>query len=436
MKKNSIKLDMDINNLSFFQGSAKQISTANDIDYVSRLDMILPREYLQIPTGLFKVEYKNYTVDIKISLINNVEEDFIFNNAKNLNIGASGSGLDFLPFEAFTDNRGEYPAVAATLVFPKRIASWIDDTHPTGMKMDYDYEAIQVTGAPNNEEKTQAIIVLNKLIKSFSIKDIHGITYDDVTVFLETYFRKSSKKPLLLKVNALTSKDAYKQSVYDYMLPNLETSEIRNSFIKFKNTHSKQEINNEKDLKLVVEEIIESVLKYHIEIRRWIEPFWDGKRKMIHNGEEITIPSTPKSETKIQPTLHVIMDMALSPLGIQVIRESDEGAGLLDYRFLFTTKNSIPLSIGVEFKVAHRKKIKHGIARQLPTYLKAIKSKSGIFVIMWFKDTTLFKEPKKYEKDGMNSWLSEQAKEVSIENGMEISTAVLDASIRPSASNL
>ena len=55
------------------------------------------------------------------------------------------------------------------------------------------------------------------------------------------------------------------------------------------------------------------------------------------------------------------MDMALTPLGIQVIRESNEGIGSMDFRCLFTTQSGAPLSVGIEFKLAHHKEVKKGM---------------------------------------------------------------------------
>ncbi len=436
MKENSIKLNMDMSNMGFIQGTAKSISGGENEEYVSKIDMVLPIKFTKIPVEIYYAEYDGAKVDIKISTIEKQEDDIVFNSAKKLNIDASGSGLEMIPFKAFTDNRGKYPAISATLVFHKRIASWVDDSHVTGMKMDYDYEKIQVTGIPDNEEKVATIVVLNRLIKALKIEDLKGISYDDVTAFLETYFKKPSKKPLLIKTNALMSKEAYKNAVYDYVLPNLKDSNVFNSANILMARYKNEGIDDEKGLKSVIEEVIEEVLKHHIELRRWIEPFWNGQRKLKYKGNEIIVPRKPKGETKIQPTLHVILDMVLEPMGIHVSRESDVGSGLLDFQFFFTTKAGVPLSVGIEFKLAHHAQIKKGINTQLPTYLKSIRSTSGIFAIMWFKDTEFFDEPKKYKKNQMEQWINEQAVSVSSKFKMDISAVMIDASIRKSASNL
>lgn len=436
MKNSGIKLDMGISDIFFIKGNAKAISGGNSEEYVTKVDMVLPVAFGKMPDGIYYVEYKGDRIDIKTSTIHDKNQDPIVFYAKDLTVGASGSGLDLMPLEVFTDNRGIYPTVLVTIVFPRRIATWVDDAHETGMTMDHDYEKLKITDYPNNEEKILSILVINRLLKSLNIQEPKSVSYNDVTVFVETYFKKPYQELLLIKVNALTAKDAYEKGVYDYVLPNHKDTDINASLYNYQEQISKKEINDEGDLKQAIEAVIDSVLKHHIELRRWIEPFWDGQRTISHNGEEITMPRSPKNETRIQPTLHVILDMALEPLGIHVIRESDEGIGSLDFRFLFTTKKGASLTVGAEFKVAHHKEIKKGINKQLPAYLRAIRSKSGVFVVMWFKDSKYFKEPKNYEKENMEQWLSKEAMRISKEMGMEISTAFLDASIRSSASNL
>lgn len=437
MNNDGIKLNMDMSNMSMMNGSAKSISSGKDEDFVTRIDLILPLTPEEIQSKLYEVEYKSNKIKVLIKIIDSKESDPIFNSVKNIQIGTpSESGLpEMLPLEAFTDNRGIYPAVLASIIFPYRIATWVDDSHETGLKMDYDYEAMQITGGPDNNEKIQAILIINRLLESLESKS-KKLQYNDITAFTETYFQKGSHRPILSKVNALASKEAYKNSVQEYYLKDFDNSEINNTLQCLHENYSSTKIESEKDLYEIISRTIEDILIHHIENRRWIEPFWDGERKIKIEGKEITVPRLPKKETKIQPTLHVMLDMALVPLGIQVIRESDEGIGSLDFRFLYTTSDKLPLSVGIEFKVAHHKQIKKGITRQLPAYLKSIRSKHGFFVVMWFKDAKYFKEPKKRDKEGMLTYIQQEAENTSSELDLTLSSKLIDASIRPSASTL
>ncbi len=436
MDTSEIKLNMNMADFQFIKGTAKSILEGTDDEYATLLDIVLPANKYNFPNGRYNLTYDDARVLVVITLLENEKNDPVYEVTHDLNFGASGTGLELIPFSAFTDNRGKYPAVHLRIVIAKRIASWIDSTSENGMKMDHDYEKLKITGGPDNEEKITALIILNRLIQSQNWQDIPPLKYEDVTMFLEHYYKSRSNKALLLKINALCSKDAYKQGVYDYLLPKIDETGTKKLLQSFVAKHLSQEIVEEGDLLSVIQQAIDDVLKHQIEFRRWIEPFWDGEKTTNHKGEKITLPRAPKGETKIQPTLHVILDLALAPMGIQVIRESDEGIGSLDFRFLYTTKQGTPLSVGIEFKIAHHKELKKGIFNQLPAYLKAIRSTSGMFVVMWFKDGKHFKDPKDYEKDRMESWLAEQAIEVSKEKRMNIRAAILDASIRPSASTL
>ena len=175
----------------------------------------------------------------------------------------------------------------------------------------------------------------------------------------------------------------------------------------------------------------------HFETRRLIEPFWNGSRGIKINDQEIDIPIEPKNETEIQSILHVFLQMALEPFGIHVIRESDEGAGMLDFRFSTTNVNSDLISIAAEFKLAHHRELKAGVVRQLPRYMDSIPCSHGIFVIMWFKDedNKFFKMPKSYNLKNTKDFLNNLANKFDDAARM-ISTRVIDCSMRPSASKL
>lgn len=440
-RKKGIKLALDMAYMSLMSGEVKDILPGNDKDYVTIIDFILDIPADNIKQGIHKVEYKNTELEILIKVINNPEEDPIMQFGSSGKFGVSGTGVPDLPFSAFTDNRGEYPCVLVRIVFPYRLADWIDPNHPSGIKMDHDPDEIAISGLPQNKEKIEALKAINKLIKSDNVRKGNKLlSYEEITVFIEVYFKKNSKTPSLSKLTALASNTAYKDAVEDYFLDGFDQQEIKSSINNFLTLSalSYEKIIDEECLLNAVLTAINHVLVHHIENRRWIDAFWDGARTIKHEDQEIKVPRKPKNETRIQPTLHVVLDMALSPLGIQVIRESDEGAGSLDFRCLLTTQKGIPLSVGLEFKLAHHKEVKKGINNQLPAYLKAIKSNSGIFSVMWFKDGEgkIFNEPKRYEKEGFVSWLDEEAKNVSNVTGHKIVASVIDASIKVSASNI
>ena len=375
--------------MSMMNGNIQDILPGNNDDYVTAVDFILDISPSEVKQDVYKLDYDGSDVEILIKQINEPQEDPIMQIGKDWNFGVSGRGVPNLPFSVFTDNRGKYPCILARVVFPYRLSEWIDPNHPAGIKMDHNYEDIEILGIPQNKEKIEALKAINKLFKSGDIlNQKKSLTYDDVTVFNEVYYKKGVKTPSLVKLTALASKTAYKDAIEDYYLEGFDQQELASSInhllslAQFK----PDKITDESSLLDVVTVAVDDVLKHHIENRRWVDAFWDGARTIVHEGNKIKVPRKPKNETRIQPTLHVILDMALTPLGITVIRESDEGVGSLDFRCLFTSQKGVPLSVAIEFKLAHHKEVRKGIRSQLPAYLKAIRSKSGIFSIMWFKD--------------------------------------------------
>ncbi|MCD4675709.1 MAG: retron St85 family RNA-directed DNA polymerase [Desulfobacula sp.] len=198
-----------------------------------------------------------------------------------------------------------------------------------------------------------------------------------------------------------------------------------------------QDIKSETDLLKVICDVI-TELRYYVEDRRWIDAFWDDSREVEVDGNKIKLPAFPKKETKIQPTLYVFFDRRLYPLGIHVSRETDEGIGKLDFKFMVTTKSHIPLLICAEFKLAHSTKLEHGITVQLPAYLKANRSTSGLFLVMWFKDEEekFFDKPNDQNKLQMIEFIEDKINVIKYEEEIDIKSILIDASKKPSASNL
>ena len=228
---------------------------------------------------------------------------------------------------------------------------------------------------------------------------------------------------------------------YDKDLADLREGELIVRSLEKKPYHVQnfegQNIKSETDLLRVISDVIEE-LKHYVEDRRWTEPFWDDERETEVNGTKIQLPASPKRETKIQPTLYVFFNRSLQRLGIHVSRETDEGIGYLDFKFMITTENHIPLLVCAEFKLAHNKKLEHGITKQLPSYLRANSSTSGIFFVMWFKDEEeqFFDKPTEHNKLQMIKFIEARIEKINHVEEINIESFLIDASKKPSASNL
>jgi hypothetical protein len=415
------------------QGDVKEIIPGDADEYATRVSMVLPLSPSEVQMGDYGIEYEGKTIDIRLEVIFGAENDPIISAGKDFRIGDLN-----VPFYVFSDNRGNYPCLLATLVFPYRLANWSDSQHESGIRMDDNYEEVQVIGPPIVTDKVKSLVVLNRLLKTGIVQsEFKPLSYESVTAMLWMYFKKPEQNPSLVNLMMLASNTAYRDALEYYFLPGFDQKQLSQAIVELSDNVKQKAIANENDLLKIVNSVFDGILRHHIEDRQWIEAFWDSERETTIDNKVVSIPKTPKGERGIQPTLHVILDIALSPIGIQVVRESDEGVGSLDFRCLYTTRENLGISVGIEFKLAHHPRIHKGIRKQLPSYLKAIKSSSGIFAIMWFKDDEgkVFSKPSEWtRKDDMVTWLKKEAQKVSQNENTQIIVAMIDASVRPSAS--
>lgn len=445
MKKNkNANLPFNMAYIDIPQGNIKNILYGNDNDYLTVVNFVLDFKEEKVIYGVYNFNYNNVNIELKVVKINKEDENPIMQSANKIFsiLQMHDNSIKDIPVSAFTDNRNIYPCTLISVKFPYRLSKRIDQNNENGFLMeDFDPEDLEVAGFPPSKEKVEALKVVNYFLKSSQVLGFKkSLIYTDVTMFTEVYYKKGIRHPLYMRFHALSSNSAFREVLKDYYLDGFNQEELNksiNDVVSFKKFDSST-IKDESKLLDAVMFVIDNVLIHHIENRRWIDAFWDGSRTIKHEGKEINVPRIPKHEPNIQPTLHVILDMALTPLGIHVTRETDEGIGLLDFKCLFTTQKGLPISVGIEFKLAHHSEIRKGITKQLPAYLKSIKSGSGIFFIMWFKDKDgkIFNKPKKHEKENFKSWLKQEAINTSKETQKVIISSVIDVSIRPSASNI
>lgn len=195
-------------------------------------------------------------------------------------------------------------------------------------------------------------------------------------------------------------------------------------------------IKSETDLLKTIFDAITEIKKF-IENKRSSQAFWNEKSEITVKGIKYPVLAKPKKEINIQPTLERFFDLQLKSLGIHVSRETNEGVGDLDFKFSFTTETQIRLYVCSELKLAHNREFEGGLTKQLPAYIRANDSKSGIFLVMWFKDEEkkFFSEPINKNKSEMIEFIEDKIKDIKNEDGINIESILIDVSIKPSASN-
>ncbi|MDQ1254587.1 MAG: RNA-directed polymerase [Euryarchaeota archaeon] len=420
---------IQVSHHSFISGNDNLINN-DELDFKTSIILALPLDQSNFKEGNFKIIYNEKTINIQISKILNKAQDPILSSIRNIkeirtfleDIAPLGSKI-CLPLEMCTDSRGKYPYYCARISFPYRLAGW--------SKKNHDYDRERITGGYKDKDKIEALFALNNLSQSKHYGRKRELVYEDVTLFIEDYFLRNESQPLIRRVSTFASENAFKNAI-NYFLGFNGNNYIAEIVEKRSHLDIYPDIQTENDLLEFIVYNTENNIIHYIENQHLIPAFWN------HRDEEI--PSDiPKRETDIQPTLYLLLQLSLlSSGGIQVVRETDEGVGKLDFKFLYTTRDRKPLCICLEFKLAHNTRIEHGVTRQLPAYMKANKSISGIFAIMWFKDEDciVFKEPENRTKTEMFEFIKEKSKETNENKGLNIKTLFIDASIRKSASKI
>ena len=363
--------------------------------------------------------YDGYNITLQNLLIDKPENDPYLTILQTMNIGINIKGLETLSLIYLSDHNGQYPIWATRVFIQGNICNWnIPYKKPD-----------EILGSTPSMDKVFVLKIWAEAARKNN--NSKHLTYEDVSLFFIHYIYPNGIEKGFM-VNALTYNTAYRQKVREYLLDQYILEKIEQLEIE----KPKPQITNEADLFAFADSRINDVFSFHIENRRWVEAFWDGKRKMTFNKNIVQIPAEPKSETRIQPTIHVLLYEIFNNYGIQVIRESDEGIGNLDFRLLFTNTQGMALSIAIEFKLAHHKRLLHGLQSQLPAYMNAIRTTHGLYLILWFKDKAarFFKEPSSFSIEETKLTLTKKANEINNRLNKVIKVLIFDASIRKSAS--
>jgi internalin A len=94
----------------------------------------------------------------------------------------------------------------------------------------------------------------------------------------------------------------------------------------------------------------------------------------------------PKQETKIQSYITNFLDDSCESKGIQVSREVKISGGSIDILFSYTTRENTIAKTCIEIKKSDHADVETAIKTQLPTYLDGLRSKHGIYLVLWFKN--------------------------------------------------
>ena len=111
------------------------------------------------------------------------------------------------------------------------------------------------------------------------------------------------------------------------------------------------------------------VLSDKIHFKKWSHLFWTTK-----------LPKIPKNELEIDITLRPLFQDYVESRSGKLTCQEDSGLGLCDYVVSRESDNIV-----IELKSSMHKKLKQGIEAELPTLMKSMNTKFGVFLLFDFK---------------------------------------------------
>ena len=94
----------------------------------------------------------------------------------------------------------------------------------------------------------------------------------------------------------------------------------------------------------------------------------------------------PKFETEIHPYICNLLEIGADSRGIQLSREVKENNGNIDVFFSYTTREEKIVKTCIEIKKAEHPDVETAVGTQLTAYLDGMRSKHGIYLVLWFKN--------------------------------------------------
>jgi len=161
------------------------------------------------------------------------------------------------------------------------------------------------------------------------------------------------------------------------------------------NTFSHQFFSDNEDLRSFILYIIDNELEKDITMKAGYNNFWRDLQC-----------TKPKNEVEFQPYISSLIDNYCKVRGINLSREVREANGSVDILFTYTRRDNVILKVCLEVKKADHNDIETAIDTQLPAYMQSVGTNSGIYLVIWLKNSD-FQQPKKYD-DGSQLLLNIQ----------------------------
>jgi hypothetical protein len=108
--------------------------------------------------------------------------------------------------------------------------------------------------------------------------------------------------------------------------------------------------------------------------------FWDRQRAATDSQRLV-----PKREPEAMSGVAALLQDQSLLAGYELVKESQAGAGSLDLRAVAPLSDGGMVNLCIESKNAHSPDLEHGIAHQLPTYMRNTNAAYGVYLVLWYR---------------------------------------------------
>lgn len=349
----------------------KQVFGETNFSVINKIKNIKTEIFFIIPFEIDKSKINQIISDeftIEFHEIKNLYDDPIFKILDNSSMQPIAGDPSF-PCHFLTD---AYPSLnKSTLV----IFNFDRYINPEYLDEDNDYWEILSGSYANNYKRFVYDILFGIMKTNLNIVPLKINRVDfcptKISNILINYY-DSDDNIISTSIDILTNKNTFNK-FKDRFHEKLNSLNIEKSSIKkMRELILNSEINNDKDLMFFSKAIIEIVIKKSIKSK--------GIYKLLWNNEE-----KPFKEPEAQPLLYSLLDTFFEIKGIQLSKEPELANGKLDFNCSYTNKRGDIVRTCIEVKNAHHDKLIDGLITQLPLYMEASNTESGIFLVLWYK---------------------------------------------------
>lgn len=365
-----------VNSMSYQQGSIK-IEEYLDNNIHTIISFSIP--YHLQSNKEEKLILDDYT-SVTFTPILNKFSDPLFKQYKGLNI----FGLSFIAISDIS-NTADHTHVSITI---NKVYS-PDHEFKNGIYTSTDFsEKKALTGRDYYPHKE--FVVKSFLKKKTEITKLLNIKSCDIDInlfsnYTTAFYSLGKSKMIYQKLYIFTNPDSYKNATNGF-LERLNELNLSDYYTPITEVINNAYLVSDRALSNFIQKLLDIILKNNIELQSNYKYFWTKNK----NNKLV-----PQKEPDMQPFITSQLKGICDYMGIQFSRETESANGKIDFLCSYTYNGKL-LKTCVELKNAHSPKIDLGVTMQLPEYLKSERTKSGIYLVLWYKGD-IFEEPKKHK---------------------------------------